>query len=147
MQALRVERTLNAAPEEVFDAWIDPVVLRRWWTTDPRWEAAAVEVDAREGGSYRLSMRDPEASATHTVRGTYSVIERPRRLVYTWAWEERDGSLGPQSTVTVEFAPAASGTRVLILHEGLPAGDSAARHEQGWNGVLDSLTRILHTND
>ena len=142
---LRVERTVQASPEAVFDAWTNPEVLRRWWATERSWATPVAEVDLREGGGYTLTMKPPAADP-HTVRGTYRVIERPRRLVYTWAWEEADGRLGPESTVTVEFIPDGARTRVVLVHEGLLSAESAGGHEHGWGGVLTSLQRLFNDN-
>jgi uncharacterized protein YndB with AHSA1/START domain len=142
---LRLERVFDATPEEVFDAWTSPEVLRRWWRVDPAWRTPEVEVDARAGGAYRLSMEDPEAGRAFTVVGEYREVRRPELLVYSWAWQEPDGQIGPASTVTVEFArdPAGGGTRVLLTHAGLPDAESRERHGHGWEGCLDSLRREI----
>ena len=58
--SLRVERTYDASPEEVFDAWTNPEVLRRWWAVHPEGTTPIAEVDLRVGGRYRLSMESPE---------------------------------------------------------------------------------------
>jgi uncharacterized protein YndB with AHSA1/START domain len=72
------------------------------------------EVDAREGGSYRLSMRTDEGEL-HTVSGEYKEISPPERLSYTWAWEEgpEPAMAGSESTlVVVEFLEDGDGTLV-----------------------------------
>ena len=92
--SLRVERTFDASPEDVFDAWTNPEVLRRWWRPNPAWSTPVAEVDLRVGGRYRISMEDPETGPSITAGGEYSEVSRPRRLVYSWQWEEDDGRLG-----------------------------------------------------
>lgn len=87
MTELKLERTFQAAPERVFDAWVNPELLRRWWAAQPDWDSAGAEVDAREGGRYELSMQEPDDGQVHTVAGEYREFERPSRLVYTWAWQ------------------------------------------------------------
>src|SRR5215204_6352351 len=59
---LRVSRRFDAPRERVFDAWTNPDVLRSWWAAGPDWKTPTAEVDARPGGSYRLSMEDPTGS-------------------------------------------------------------------------------------
>jgi uncharacterized protein YndB with AHSA1/START domain len=140
LSTLRLERTYDASPEEVFDAWTNPEVLRRWWASEPDFKTPVAEVDLRVGGSYRLSMQSP-AGALHTVRGEYREVSRPARLVYTWAWEEADGSTGHESTVTVSFQPAGERTAVVIEHTDLPSAESRDRHGVGWEGCLESLRR------
>jgi len=138
MAELRLERVFDAAPDRVFDAWVDPELLRRWWAAGPDWETPLAEADARPGGRYRLSMRNPESGETHTVGGEYRQVERPNRLVYTWKWEDGDGT---ESLVTVDFAEAGEGTRVVLEHTGLGSDDSAAQHEHGWKACMDNLER------
>ena len=81
--ALRMERTFDASRDAVFDAWTNPEVLRRWWAVGPDWETPLAVVDLREGGAYRLTMRDPGSGMEHTVGGTFREVRRPERLVYT----------------------------------------------------------------
>ena len=138
---LRLERTFDASAEAVFDAWTNPEVLRRWWAAGPDWETPLAEVDLREGGSYRLSMRDPESGMTPTVGGEFIEIRRPERLVYTWTWEDMPESPSAGSVVTVEFAEQDGRTTVTLLHTGLGTDESRAQHEHGWHACLDNLER------
>jgi uncharacterized protein YndB with AHSA1/START domain len=134
--SLRVERTYDASPEEVFDAWTNPEVLRRWWAVHPEGTTPIAEVDLRVGGRYRLSMESPEGER-HTVQGEYSEVDRPHRLVYSWQWELDAGGLGPASTVTVEFHERAGSTEVVLEHAGLPDAASRDRHAHGWTTCMD----------
>jgi uncharacterized protein YndB with AHSA1/START domain len=141
MSELHMERTFDAAPDAVFDAWTNPEVLRRWWAAAPDWHTALAEVDLRPGGRYRLSMRDSNTGDVHTVGGEYVEVERPARLVYTWTWEgdppEMAGSAN--SVVTVAFRAEGDRTRVVLDHTRLADDEIAAKHEHGWNACLDNL--------
>ena len=139
--ALRLERTFDASREAVFDAWTNPEVLRRWWAAGPDWETPLAEVDLREGGAYRLTMRDPESGMQPTVAGAFTEVRRPERLVYTWEWEDMPGGTTGESLVTVEFAEQDGRTTVLLVHSGLHTEESRDRHEHGWNACLDNLER------
>jgi uncharacterized protein YndB with AHSA1/START domain len=140
ISGLRLERTFRARPERVFDAWTDPELLRRWWAAQPDWTSPAAEVDAREGGRYSLSMQEPDGGTVHTVAGEYREVERPKRLVYTWAWQDADAD-DNETLVTVEFHEEGEATRVVLTHEGFSNEDSRRNHEHGWNGCLDNLER------
>lgn len=137
---LRLERTFQASPERVFDAWVDPELLRMWWAAQPDWTSPAAEVDAREGGRYSLSMQEPDGGTVHTVAGEYREVERPSRLVYTWAWQDADAD-GNESLVTVEFHDEGGATRVVLTHTGFVKEESRQNHEHGWIGCLDNLER------
>jgi len=142
---LRLERIFDATPEEVFDAWSNPEVLRRWWRADPSWRTPIADVDLRVGGSYRLSMQDPAAEAPHTVVGQYREVRRPELLVYSWSWEEPDGQTGPVSVVTVEFVRDGGRTKVLLTHTGHADSASRDRHGQGWAACLACLESQVFT--
>jgi uncharacterized protein YndB with AHSA1/START domain len=139
---LRVERTLDAPAEDVFDAWTNPEVLRRWWGIDPSHRVPVAEVDLRVGGAYRLAMERPDGTM-HTVQGEYREVSRPERLAYTWAWVEEDGSTGHVSTVTVRFRGAGARTTVVIEHSELPSAESRERHAHGWSASLTNLERCV----
>ncbi len=134
--SLRIERSFEASPEEVFDAWTNPEVLKRWWAVHPDGRTPVAEVDLRPGGRYRLSMEGPDGER-HTVQGEYSQVDRPRRLVYSWQWELDAGGLGPASTVTVDFQERGEQTDVVLEHTGLPDSASRDRHAQGWSACMD----------
>jgi uncharacterized protein YndB with AHSA1/START domain len=84
--ALELTHRFAGPREQVFDAWTNSEVLKRWWAAGATWDTPLAEVDAREGGSYRLSMRTDEGEV-HTVYGEYREVRPPERLAYTWTWE------------------------------------------------------------
>lgn len=137
--SLRLERAFDATPEEVFDAWTDPEVLRRWWVVDAAWRTPVAEVDLRPGGRYRLSMEDPASGSVHTVGGEYLEVKRPERLVYTWQWEVPAGEVSHVSTVTVGFIGDGERTTLVLEHTGLESPESRDRHRHGWEACLESL--------
>jgi uncharacterized protein YndB with AHSA1/START domain len=136
--SLRLQRTYDASPEEVFDAWTNPEVLRRWWVVDLAERTPIADVDLRVGGRYRLSMEHPDGTR-HTVGGEYREVVRPTRLVYSWQWEQDDGQPGHVSTVTVEFQADGERTNVVLEHTGLPSAESRNQHAHGWSACMEIL--------
>ncbi len=137
--AFRLERTFAASPDEVFDAWTSPEVLKRWWGARPTWTTPTCEVDLRVGGHYALHMLDDDGEL-HIVGGEYREIERPRRLVYTWCWERGGGPPpGHVSLVSVEFFANGERTTVVLEHSGLSSEESRENHGWGWNGAFEKL--------
>jgi uncharacterized protein YndB with AHSA1/START domain len=145
-ERLRLRHTFAAGPEEVFDAWTDPAVLARWWAAAPTWDSPGCDVDLRVGGRYVLRMRDDRTGVVHVVAGEYLEVDRPRRLVYTWAWQAEDGTAGPRSVVTVEFRADGDRTTVVLEHTGLPSKESD-RHAVGWAGTFENLARRVFPAD
>ena len=130
--AVVVRRTIAASAEELFDAWLDPEALAEWMRpgTIQRTEA---RVDARVGGQYEIVMHGDADPIPH--RGVYQVIDRPRRLVFTWNSPYAGAN---DSLVTVDFRLAGKGTEVIITHERLPES-AMAGHSKGWTGALERL--------
>jgi len=82
----------------------------------------------------------PSPVAIHTVFGEYREVSEPKKLVYTWSWE--DGSMSG-SLVTVEFGDLGSATELLLTHECFPSTEWRDKHGQGWSGCLGRLQGYL----
>lgn len=141
--ALELQHRYAASREQVFEAWTNPEVLKRWWAAAPTWDTPLAEADPREGGSYRLSMRT-DTGEVHTVRGEYKEVSPPERLAYTWSWEEgpEPAMAGSESSlVVVEFLEDGDGTLVKLTHSGFSNEQIREMHVQGWEAVLANLER------
>ncbi len=142
---LTLEHRYAASRERVFDAWTNPAVLARWWAAMPTWDTPLAEVDAREGGGYRLSMRTDQGEV-HTVYGEFTEVSPPERLAYTWSWEEGpDGAMAGSegSLVVVEFLEDGDGTLVRLVHSGFGTEEIRELHAQGWQATLANLERAV----
>lgn len=137
--SLTLRRTIAAERPKVFQAWTEPALLGRWFCPrDSRVELT--EVDLREGGRYRLGMRDPEGDV-HVATGTYLQIVPPQKLVFTWAWE--GGEMEGDTQVTVELIDQGDSTEVVLIHQRFPSADMRDKHETGWASCLDHLEQAL----
>ena len=122
-------------------------MLKRWWAAQPTWTTPLAEVDVREGGRYRLSMRTDEGEV-HTVGGKYTEIRPPERLSYTWAWEDGPEPVmaGSESTLVVVDFIDGDGTIVRLSHSGFVNEEISAMHAHGWEAVLANLeARVFPT--
>ena len=85
------ERTFDAPRQRVFEAWTSAEVMKRWWHAGHDWETTEASVDLRVGGAVRVVMRNPHEDAEYGGGGEYTEIDPPRRLAFTWEWDdERD---------------------------------------------------------
>jgi uncharacterized protein YndB with AHSA1/START domain len=137
--SVRIARTFNAPAERVFAAWTSAEVLRRWWHAEHEWETPIAEVDARVGGAIRLVMRNPADGGEYGGRGTYTLIEPPRRLSFTWTWD-RDTSA--TQLVELEFIDQGQRTTVVMTHTGLPEAETD-EYRDGWEKSFDNLDVAL----
>jgi uncharacterized protein YndB with AHSA1/START domain len=136
----RTTRIVEASPEDVFAAWTDPAVLARWFgpgsITTPD-----VELDARPGGDYRFGMLDDDGSR-FTVVGTFREVQPPRRLQFTWRWE--DGVPHTfESVVTIELEPVGNATALTLVHGGFPDDVAASGYSTGWENSLPKLLALF----
>lgn len=130
---LEVRRVIPASRERVFDAWTDAEGMTRWMRPGPGMECRC-ELDVRVGGRFLIDMIAPDGTTLpHT--GTYRVVDRPRKLVFTWMSGPTDHR---ETVVTLEFLESTGGTEVVLVHDGLPAG-AAEPHEEGWGLILEHL--------
>lgn len=133
---ITISRTVAASPGRVFDAWTDVAQLAAWWW--PQLAGTTYDVDARTGGRYRIS--SPAIGAT--VSGVFTEVDRPRRLAFTWSWQDDGESEGVvEDTVLVTFEPEAAGTVVTVAHTST-AHEPEGGAEQGWNDVMDRLVGV-----
>lgn len=135
VEKLVVRRTIAAPAKDLFDAWLDARALAVWMRPGDT-TSSDVTVDARVGGRFEIVMHTPRGEIPH--RGTYEVIDRPKRLVFTWnsAYAGDHGSL-----VTVDFVARAGGTEVVLTHEKLPTEVAVGQHRGGWTDALEHLAR------
>ena len=136
---LHLTRLLPAPPERVFDAWTREE-HRLHWACPRGATLLSAESDLRVGGRHRLRM-DVEG-VPHTASGVYREIDRPRRLVYTWDWEEEDQRMG-ETLVAVDFVAVEGGTEVRLTHSGFPAPEARDGHGEGWGSCLERLEELL----
>lgn len=138
---VRLQRTVNAPPDEVFDAWTRPDLLTRWFAPAPA-VVGRVEVDPTVGGAWLIRMDAPEG-VVYTAAGTYRVVDRPDRLVFTFDWQEEASRMGTESVVTVTFRAVDGGTELTLVHEGLPGADEVDGHGAGWTACLAQLEGVV----
>src|ERR1700744_1107355 len=134
MAEFSVTHSCAAAPERVFDAWLDPAIARRFLFATPTGEMIRAEVDARVGGRFTFVDRRPDmGDVLHT--GEYLELDRPRRLAFTFGVPQ----FNPDFTrVVVEIAPTAAGCEVTLTQSDVPA-DWADRSKEGWGKILGVL--------
>ena len=132
-----VRRRMPAPREIVFDAWIDPQGIREWMCPGDATSAEAT-LDVRVGGSFRIVMKAKERDHIHI--GTYQVVDRPTKLVFTWSAADNPTTL---TLVTVDFIPHGDESELVITHERFLKTDVAKRYEGGWATIADKFASYL----
>jgi uncharacterized protein YndB with AHSA1/START domain len=135
-----VERILLVPPERVFAAFVDAEQLRRWWGP-VGFRVVDLELHAAEGTDYRIAMQPPEGSVFH-VRGTFRSVEPPRRLAFTFLYEEPDPD-DQETLVKLTFQPVPQDTRVVLDQGPFKTPARWALHRDGWTQTLGRLGQSL----
>jgi uncharacterized protein YndB with AHSA1/START domain len=136
---LRIERTFQAPAERVFEAWTSEEVLRRWFHAERGWETPEAQVDLRLGGAVRVVMRDPTEGRDIGGGGTYTEIDPPTRLAFTWTWDRENR----ETLIELDFEESDGVTKVTLTHSGLRDRESVTSHEGGWSTCLENLDEVL----
>jgi uncharacterized protein YndB with AHSA1/START domain len=136
-----MERTFAAPAQRVFDAFTSEEVIRRWWHAAPDWDTPEVRVDPRVGGQVRVVMRDPHKDVRYGGGGEYVGIDPPRRLVFTWTWDDDREQV--QQLIEIEFEESDGVTTMRFTHNDLWNDEAVASHEEGWNAAFDNLARVV----
>lgn len=133
---LTVERRIAAAPEILFDAWLDPAGVGQWLFATPSGVMEKIEIDPRVGGRFAIVERRGADLAEHF--GEYLEIDRPRRLVFDFWTSFSD----ERTRITIEIAPDADGSLLTLTHQGVWKDYEGQTH-QGWTMILESLERMI----
>ncbi len=138
--SLKLVRTFDASPETVYKAWTNPDVAKKWFGPSPQFTTPIAEIDLRVGGAYRIGMKSPEGEL-YAATGVYREIVPNEKLVFTWRWEGDPPS--PETLVTVELKKSGKNTELVFTHENFPTEDLAKDHQEGWEGALSKLSKLV----
>ena len=133
-----IERTFNASPERVFEAFADAKVKERWFSGPPEWGPAEHTMDFRAGG-HETSKGGPKGGPASRFEAIYHEIVPAERIIFSYDMflDEQRISV---SLATIEFTPGGAGTQMTFTEQGaFFEGDGAELREQGMHQVLDRL--------
>ena len=128
---LTVSRTIRAAAEAVYDAWLDPEGPGSLWYGSKR-VIMNLEVDAL---FYLLVEHEGRTWAHY---GRFVRLERGRVIEHTWMSEP---TRGLESVVTVTFASCDGGTEMTLHHANVPDDNDGRGHKDGWAWCLGELAK------
>jgi uncharacterized protein YndB with AHSA1/START domain len=145
----RLSRHINAPRARVYNALLDKELIARWKV--PSGMTSQVhEFDAREGGTFRISLTYDEptragktTAQTDTYHGRFVKLVPNEQVVEEDEFETADPALQGTMTITILLTDAEGGTDLLAIHEGLPPGVSPADNEAGWEMALAKLAAIV----
>ena len=140
-QAVLVRR-IAARPAIIFDALVTAEGIASWWGPDDL-PVISATAEPRVNGGFRVRFRREDGSE-HQCAGEFLEIDRPRRVVMSWRWEEggEPDEAGNISRLEFKLRAIDTGTELTLIHSDLRSEVSARSHQSGWGGALMKLLRL-----
>jgi uncharacterized protein YndB with AHSA1/START domain len=137
---VKLHRVFTAPPERVFKAFIDPDALVKWMA--PHGFTAKVHhLDAKVGGTYKMSFSNFSTGSSHSFGGTYHEIIPNQLLRYTDQFD--DPNLPGTIEVIIQLKAVSVGTEVHITQSGIPDVIPVEACYLGWQESLQLLTLLV----
>lgn len=138
--SVRLHRVFRAPAERLYRAFLDPDAMAKW--LPPHGFIGHVHrMDARVGGSHRMSFTNLSTGHSHAFGGEYLELVPNERLLYTDRFE--DSNLPGEMRTTVTLRSVSVGTEVDIVQEGIPAVIPSEACHLGWQESLQLLAWLV----
>ena len=138
--SVRFHRVLRAPAERVYRAFLDTDAKAKWLPPNG-FTGKVHHLDARVGGTYRMSFTNFTTGQSHSFGGTYTELVPHQRIRYTDRFD--DPNLPGEMRVTVELKTVSVGTEVTIVQEGIPDVIPAEACYVGWQESLVLLAKLV----
>jgi uncharacterized protein YndB with AHSA1/START domain len=136
---VRLHRVVATKPDKVYRAFIEPDAVAKWLPPNG-FTCTVHHLDAKVGGTHRMSFRNFTTGLSHSFGGTYLELVPGERLRYSDKFE--DSNLPGEMQVTVTLRQVSVGTDVNIVQEGVPDVPVEACY-LGWQDSLRNLARLV----
>ncbi|KJH80366.1 SRPBCC family protein [Pseudomonas sp. KSR10] len=140
---IRLHRVLRTSPDRLYRAFLDPDAKAKWMPPNG-FTGKVHELDARVGGSYRMSFTNFSTGATHSFGGQYLELLENQRIRYEDRFD--DPGLPGAMEVTVTFTPVSCGTELNITQAGVPDVIPAEACYLGWQESLTLLAKLVEAD-
>ena len=137
---VRLHRVLTAKPDKVYRAFIEADAVARWLPPNG-FTCTVHQLDAKTGGTHRMSFRNFTTGNSHAFGGTYLELVPGERLRYTDKFD--DANLPGEMTVTVTLKAVSVGTEMTVVQEGIPDLIPPEACYLGWQESLRHLARLV----
>ncbi|ALM86189.1 SRPBCC family protein [Bordetella sp. N] len=140
---VRLHRVLRCPPDRLYRAFLDPAAMAKW--LPPHGFTCAVhEMDARVGGTYRMSFYNFSSGKAHGFGGEYQELVPNEKIRYTDRFD--DPNLPGEIVATITLKQVSCGTELHIVQEGLPEVIPVEACYVGWQDSLMQLAQLVEPN-
>lgn len=137
---IRLHRVLTAPPERVYRAFLDADAMAKWLPPNG-FTARVHHMDAKVGGTFRMSFTNFSAGGSHYFGGEFLELTPHERIRYTDKFE--DPNLPGEMRVTVTLKKVSVGTDLNVVQEGVPDVIPEEACYLGWQESLTQLAKLV----
>jgi uncharacterized protein YndB with AHSA1/START domain len=137
---VRLHRVLRAKPERVYRAFLDPDAMAKWLPPNG-FTGKVHHMDARVGGSYKMSFTNFSTGNSHSFGGKFLELVPNERLRYSDRFD--DPNLQGEMITTIELKAVPSGVELTATQEGIPDAIPLDGCYVGWQESLVLLAKLV----
>jgi uncharacterized protein YndB with AHSA1/START domain len=137
---IRLHRVLQATPERIYRAFLDADAVAKWLPPNG-FTCKVHHLDAKVGGTYKMSFTNFTTARSHSFGGTYLELKPHEHIRYSNKFD--DPNLPGEMQTTVTLKQVFCGTDLNITQEGIPAAIPAEACYLGWQESLVLLAKLV----
>ena len=137
---IKLHRVLRAMPEKIYRAFLDTDAMAKWLPPNG-FTARVHHLDAKVGGTYKMSFTNFSTGRIHSFGGKYVELTPPGRIRYKDRFD--DPNLPGELQVTITLKKVSCGTELNIVQEGMPDVIPAEACHLGWQESLGQLAKLV----
>lgn len=137
---VRLHRVIRATPEKIYKAFLDADAMAKWLPPNG-FTCKVHHLDAKVGGSYKMTFTNFTTGKSHSFGGTYLELKPHEHIRYTDKFD--DPNLPGEIQTTITLKKVSCGTEVNIVQEGIPPAIPAEACYLGWQESLTLLTKLV----
>lgn len=137
---IRLHRVLRATPERVYRAFLDAGAMVKWLPPNG-FTGEVHHIDARVGGTYKMSFTNFTSGKSHSFGGEYLELKKNELIRHTDKFD--DLNLPGEMQTTIKLKQVSVGTEVDITQEGVPAVIPPDACYLGWQESLTLLAKLV----
>ncbi|PUA30581.1 MAG: polyketide cyclase [Cellvibrio sp. 79] len=138
--SVHFHRVLRTTPEKLYRAFTDADAFARW-LPPCGYTAKVYHLEAKVGGSYKMSFTNFTTGNSHSFGGTYVALIPHKHLSYTATFD--DPNMPGEMRTTVDITPVSCGVEIKIKQEGIPEFIPADGCYLGWQESLQFLAKLV----
>ena len=137
---IKLHRVLRASPEQLYRAFLAADAMAKWLPPNG-FTCKVHHLDAKVGGTYKISFANFTTGKSHSFGGTYVELIPSERICYTDKFD--DPNLAGEMQTTITLKNVSCGTELNITQEGVPDVIPAEACYLGWQESLGLLAKLV----